>query len=426
MDNYKFGNKICSLREAKNLTQRELAEILEVSDKAVSKWENGQSIPRMDTLQRLAELLGTTAEELIAVCSDNFKSITVKNDFGAVLHFHIDNQIVSLDIGEEKSVRLDADKSSYSVCVYAEPLSLDSLMELCEPPENLKEKIQYGFIKRFSKWADKQIKRQVIYTKCYYTLKGVENGQAVTVENEMFSAGDKMWICKDMLFSYPKLICGCPSELVNAECLNRTDAFLSFKKQALTSELGISIPLMLIAYPFRKRYFKKATEPKGLMKYLSRADYYVKKDAERSKSGGRHPVLKTVGIFTLFVIMWIAAETGFGILNVEAEKPVLVSADYSKIEYYREEYVRIKELPSYTVLNKKAGIEIWTDARIEGYSKTEQYFNENKVTEFIDRDGNIYLWFIPDYDEEAFNENGEYKEFEDFDEPYVYALKNGG
>ncbi len=43
MDNYKFGNKICSLREAKNLTQRELAEILEVSDKAVPKWENGVS-----------------------------------------------------------------------------------------------------------------------------------------------------------------------------------------------------------------------------------------------------------------------------------------------------------------------------------------------------------------------------------------------
>lgn len=139
--------------------------------------KTGQSIPRMDTLQRLAELLGTTAEELIAVCSDNFKSITVKNDFGAVLHFHIDNQIVSLDIGEEKSVRLDADKSSYSVCVYAEPLSLDSLMELCEPPENLKEKIQYGFIKRFSKWADKQIKGRLYTQNAIIRSKALKTGR---------------------------------------------------------------------------------------------------------------------------------------------------------------------------------------------------------------------------------------------------------
>lgn len=57
MNNYKFGNMICSMRESFNLTQKELAKLLDVSDKAVSKWENGQAIPRMETLEKIDEIL---------------------------------------------------------------------------------------------------------------------------------------------------------------------------------------------------------------------------------------------------------------------------------------------------------------------------------------------------------------------------------
>ncbi len=66
---------------------------------------------------------------------------------------------------------------------------------------------------------------------------------------------------------------------------------------------------------------------------------------------------------------------------------------------------------------------VWTDARIDGYSKIDQYFDENKVTEFKDREGNIYLWLVPDYIETITDENGEYKEYDDLTEHYVYALK---
>lgn len=44
MNMYKFGNYICKLREGKNLTQAELAGQLDVSDKSISKWENGGSL----------------------------------------------------------------------------------------------------------------------------------------------------------------------------------------------------------------------------------------------------------------------------------------------------------------------------------------------------------------------------------------------
>ena len=46
MNDFEFGNYLCALREKKGFTQGELAERLGVSNKAVSKWENGRSRPK--------------------------------------------------------------------------------------------------------------------------------------------------------------------------------------------------------------------------------------------------------------------------------------------------------------------------------------------------------------------------------------------
>lgn len=66
MNDYKFGNYLCSLRESKGLTQAQIAEILKVTPAAVSKWENGESKPRIEALFQLATILGVRAEELMA------------------------------------------------------------------------------------------------------------------------------------------------------------------------------------------------------------------------------------------------------------------------------------------------------------------------------------------------------------------------
>ena len=60
-----FGAFICMLRKEKGLTQKELAEKLCLSDKAVSKWETGASIPDTTMLIPLAEILGVTVTELL-------------------------------------------------------------------------------------------------------------------------------------------------------------------------------------------------------------------------------------------------------------------------------------------------------------------------------------------------------------------------
>ena len=66
MNDYNFGNFVCTLREKKGLTQADVASALGVTPAAVSKWENGSSKPRVEVLFRLAELLGVKPEELMA------------------------------------------------------------------------------------------------------------------------------------------------------------------------------------------------------------------------------------------------------------------------------------------------------------------------------------------------------------------------
>ena len=65
MDNLKIGQYIQSLRKAKGLSQKQLADHLNISFQAVSKWENGESMPDTGILLELCELLDTTADKLL-------------------------------------------------------------------------------------------------------------------------------------------------------------------------------------------------------------------------------------------------------------------------------------------------------------------------------------------------------------------------
>lgn len=65
IDKEKFGAFVAQLRKEKGLMQKDLAERLYVSDKAVSKWERGLSIPDVALLVPLAEILGVTVTELL-------------------------------------------------------------------------------------------------------------------------------------------------------------------------------------------------------------------------------------------------------------------------------------------------------------------------------------------------------------------------
>ena len=65
MDSLKIGQYIQNLRKAAGLTQKELAEKLNLSFQAVSKWENGDSLPDTGVLLDLCDILNTTADKLL-------------------------------------------------------------------------------------------------------------------------------------------------------------------------------------------------------------------------------------------------------------------------------------------------------------------------------------------------------------------------
>ena len=62
-----FGATISALRKEKGMTQLELARHMGVTDKAVSKWERNLSFPDVASLPKLAEVLGTSVDELLEV-----------------------------------------------------------------------------------------------------------------------------------------------------------------------------------------------------------------------------------------------------------------------------------------------------------------------------------------------------------------------
>ncbi len=73
MDQIKIGKFIQEKRKECGLTQCELAEKLNVSDRAVSKWENGNCIPDVSNIQELCKILNITINDLFSGCIVDMK-----------------------------------------------------------------------------------------------------------------------------------------------------------------------------------------------------------------------------------------------------------------------------------------------------------------------------------------------------------------
>ena len=95
MNAYVTGATIKQLRELKTLTQAELAEILGVTSKAVSKWETGKGLPDITLIQPLAGALGVSVTELMTgnvIQNRNVSSNLLRSHFyvcplcGNILH----------------------------------------------------------------------------------------------------------------------------------------------------------------------------------------------------------------------------------------------------------------------------------------------------------------------------------------------------
>ena len=94
MANKSMGEIISTLRKEKGMTQKELADMLSITDKAVSKWERDIACPDTMTIPELAEILGVSVEELM-----NAKPLPTTGHKGAGYLFNIILKAVPLAMG---------------------------------------------------------------------------------------------------------------------------------------------------------------------------------------------------------------------------------------------------------------------------------------------------------------------------------------
>ena len=66
MDAKILGKKILTLRKSRNMTQQQLADMLSVTDKAISKWETGGGLPELKQIPAIASVFGVTVDDIIS------------------------------------------------------------------------------------------------------------------------------------------------------------------------------------------------------------------------------------------------------------------------------------------------------------------------------------------------------------------------
>lgn len=85
MDPIKIGKFISSKRKENNMSQSDLASILNVTNQAVSKWENGRGIPDIEMLKKLSEVFNINIEDILS--GEENKKVKRKNIFYFIILF---------------------------------------------------------------------------------------------------------------------------------------------------------------------------------------------------------------------------------------------------------------------------------------------------------------------------------------------------
>ncbi len=96
MDDMTLGSLIAKLRKERNMTQADLAAVMGVTDKAVSKWERDLSYPDIASFPRLAQTLGVTVDELMR-SSDMKGKASGEKDRGEIIQLAL--KAVALAMG---------------------------------------------------------------------------------------------------------------------------------------------------------------------------------------------------------------------------------------------------------------------------------------------------------------------------------------
>lgn len=92
MNNENTGKLILRLRKENHMTQKQLADAMNISDKTISKWERGLGLPDVSLLRELSEILGINVERLLSgdlKADDGSVKFVMKKRFKRIARFCI-------------------------------------------------------------------------------------------------------------------------------------------------------------------------------------------------------------------------------------------------------------------------------------------------------------------------------------------------
>ena len=187
MDQERIGKFICELRKEKNMTQQELADKLNVTDRAVSHWENGRRLPDYSLLSKLCEVLSVSINELFLgerISNEKYKekaeenmSKLIKDNYSKELLLKTlrENVIVANEevvlkeeiTGPVPTVELDANwwKKNYKTLGWKQG---ENGYYYVDP----KTKIRYSYDPKSEKLIVYKNGKRVANTKCHLYLSG--------------------------------------------------------------------------------------------------------------------------------------------------------------------------------------------------------------------------------------------------------------
>lgn len=195
MDKNRFGNFIYNLRKERKLTQKELAEILNVTDKAVSRWETGKSYPDIETLVCISEEFNVSMDEMLKGNEDMVRKITKEQKHGKVHIFLM--LIIMLCI---IFVYLVLSGTFYVHSSYRDVLSISKYNEIAEGddwqiymPEEYDDKSPYF------KYIGDEFPKSNIHVKAVFYLE-----EDSIVRNEWYPSADRQFFFGEQRFYFPE------------------------------------------------------------------------------------------------------------------------------------------------------------------------------------------------------------------------------
>lgn len=384
MDMYKFGNYICRLREEKGMTQTELSFRLDVSDKTVSKWENGQAFPRIDTFERLAQELGTTMQDILSASRDGVRRVCFYNDMCPVLQIDVNGTLALLRYAEAKWIEVESEELIVKVRGDGggQPMAESS------PEAPRRERLW----NRAMRAAEKVGSKMSLHAACTYRLSNVKEDALITIEGDNIDTDDPMWLFPPFFLDYPRIKAeGIGIELLQAEGLNRRDAISAYRKMGVLWLIDESL-LLLLLFPFLGLVGRWHCRRKVVTKRIRNIDAVREKEEQALKKGRGCIGFLVFSLLVLMLVMFL----GRGLPEeVLVGRTYQVAADYSQITCEEEIYLPIESLPedAEPVTIFDAGV--WDEAVLESESFWD--FPDHRVQLFVDGSGCLYLWFVEDY-----------------------------